>query len=81
VERFCFATFRRFKSWPMVAKSKTSPCRKGRDKGGAPSRSIKSALRFQSHVTDAADKVIGGGLAIFHDQNFDGRGLIVRAED
>src|ERR1017187_1584179 len=41
----------------------------------------QSALRFQSHVTDAADKVVGGCLAIFHDNDFDGRGLIVGAQD
>ncbi len=38
-------------------------------------------LGFDSHMADAADDVVGGGLAIFHGYDFDGIGLVVRAQD
>jgi len=34
-------------------------------------------LGFDAHVADAADQVIGGGLAIFHGHDFDGIRLVV----
>ena len=38
-------------------------------------------LDFHSHMADSADQIVGGGLAVFHGDGFDGRGLIVRAQD
>ena len=32
-------------------------------------------------MADSADEVVGGGLAFFHGEDFDGRRLVVRAEN
>jgi hypothetical protein len=36
---------------------------------------------FQSHLADAADNIVGGLFVLIHGDYFDGRGLVVGAQD
>jgi len=38
-------------------------------------------LSFDADVADAAHKVIGGGLTLFHGHDFDGISLVVRPQN
>jgi hypothetical protein len=51
------------------------------DREGQATSGGRGGLRFQSDVADAAYQVISGGPAVFHGHDFDGRGLVVGAQD
>jgi len=44
-------------------------------------RARPSRLGFHSYIADASDQVVSDFLSIFHGHDFDGIGLVVRAED